>query len=59
MTEKVLLYTNYPTDLQLAKYLQEHNFELFSIIDVPDLLKKTFEEMLLLYYSSDHLLKFI
>lgn len=44
MTEKILFFANFPTDLQLSKYLQEHGFDLFGIIDVPDLLKKTFEE---------------
>ena len=44
MTEKILYFASFPTDLQLSKYLQEHGFDLFSIIDVPDLLKKTFEE---------------
>lgn len=44
MTEKILFFINVPTDLQVARFLQDRGFELYGIFDVADLLQPTFEE---------------
>ncbi|MGY5146748.1 MAG: capsular polysaccharide export protein, LipB/KpsS family [Candidatus Nitrosopumilus sp. bin_7KS] len=52
MKEKILYFANVPTDLQLGKYLEDHGFEIYGIIDVPDLLKKSFKEQKIVTYQK-------
>ena len=60
MKEKILYFSNLPIDFQVARYLQDHGFELYGIFDVPDLLKKTYEEQKIIslektWYFRDYL----
>lgn len=52
LKEKILYFSNLPTDFQVARYLQDHGFELYGIFDVPDLLKKTFEEQEIITFKK-------
>jgi hypothetical protein len=52
LKDKILYFANVPTDLQLGKYLEDHGFEIYGIIDVPDLLKKSFKEQKIVTYQK-------
>lgn len=52
MKEKIIHFIKLPTDLQVAKFLEEQNFEMYGILEIPDLLKKTFEEQEIITFKK-------
>lgn len=50
--KKILYFLNVPTDLQIAKNLQEEGFEIYGITDVSELLQKTFEEQEIIKFEK-------
>lgn len=41
-----------PTDLQIARFIQDQGYELYGIFDVTDLLKKTFQEQEIISFEK-------
>jgi len=49
---KIIYFTNVPTDLQVAKFLQDNELEVYGILDIPDMLRKTFEEQEIIKFKK-------
>ena len=52
MTKKILYFVHMPTDLQIARFIQDQGYELYGIFDVTDLLKKTFQEQEIISFEK-------
>ena len=52
MKGKIIYFTNVPTDLQVAKFLQDNELEVYGILDIPDMLRKTFEEQEIIKFKK-------